>query len=116
MVKLICQNCGYKVEVLEIEMYDNKCILCGERMVKDIDNKPEIETDMTNIMINNTITTQLEQEIEMLGYSAVWEFIETIGLVSKRLQYRKIFFIVGGITPINEIFKEIEDKLYLKEE
>jgi hypothetical protein len=106
-----CNNCGYEKIKTEQDIFDDECDLCNIGRFELIEKKPEIETDRADIVLNNLIANQLKRDIEIDGNEAVWHFIETIGLVSKRLQYRKIFFVVGGEVPEIGLFKIITKQI-----
>lgn len=126
-VWLVCNSCGYNVEVLESEIYGRDiCILCENKMVLDLnhgnkleeeptgDNFPQFdkekqasELERLNKGLNKLGNINgFEQEItnsrNMIGDTLTWVMIEGIKDAMVRLQCRFIFIYQGGKIPEKE--------------
>jgi predicted RNA-binding Zn-ribbon protein involved in translation (DUF1610 family) len=99
MKKLSCSNCGYETENTSIENF--ACPICGNVLLDkkgiDIGHCKEIKDFLPKFA-----EIKMKDNIKKYGNARIWRAIEGITLPS-RLQYRKIFFKVGGVVPKTEI-------------
>lgn len=95
---LRCSSCGMEESITEIDLqFNNKCFACGEDV--EVTEVPEVSTDNISETIEKTRLLQIENDIEVMGHSRVWEIIEGISDAKIRGRYRLDFFKVGGKVP-----------------
>ena len=106
---LKCEHCGFEKEVTEQEYMESlDCPLCG-KLMRHIStynynsNQHKIETDRTDILIENKAIEQMQRDIEAIGNGATWESVESMAEVKLRLRYRYYFFRAGGKVPEKEL-------------
>lgn len=114
-VWLVCNQCGYSIEVLESERYAHAdCSICEgimiwqDRKTEDNretpsgDNFPKL--DQNKIYEIKELINQYEiiNSIRIIGDSATWRMVEAIGDARLRLRYRMIFLKLGGKMPKQE--------------
>jgi hypothetical protein len=106
MIWITCEECGYTKQIPEREMFDaNECPICKGIMSIDTEQKKELEepTGDNYPALDQRLYALEEQEVKdsfnMIGVGATWQYIETINDIKLRLQYRKIFFLLGGKIP-----------------
>jgi hypothetical protein len=105
-VWLICNGCGYNVEILENEFFDRgECAICGEKMVLDLNRGKKLEEEPLgdNFPQIPDREREMRDSIGTIGVGHTWEIIESIKDVRIRLQYREAFFRCGGTIPEREI-------------
>lgn len=113
----ICENCGAKVEQ-ETEV-NITCPICKNGKLlseKEWQEREEIynalkdeekeyqepftdpfeNQEVQNMMIN------LKEEMFVYGNDGLWQLIEEIPDFKKRVQYRALFFKIGGVIPTKE--------------
>ena len=98
MKDLICIKCGYERKGIIDD--DFECALCGSEMIiidDDIGHYEEIKE-----FIPKFTELKMRNDILLYGNDKVWNIIEGKKLPI-RLEYRKIFFNIGGSVPETEI-------------
>jgi ribosomal protein S27E len=111
MIKLICEDCGHKIEVFENEFYDqDKCEICGGRLVLDIVDKTETD----DIGLEKKIIEEIKRDIFVHGNDSTFEIIEALIIPAQRIRYRGAFLVAGGVVPETDLFEEKEGKLFIK--
>ena len=104
-VWLICNGCGYNVEILENEFFDRgECAVCGGKMVLDLNRGKKLEEEPLGDNFPQIPDREKEMydSFGMIGIGHTWEMVEAIADVRIRLQYRDLFFKCGGTIPIKD--------------
>jgi hypothetical protein len=103
-----CSQCNYSTEVLENEVWDylnGGCALCEGKMILDYDKKTQKKEDEApgdNFPVIPNREIEMRDSFGTLGMGHTWYFIEAIGDIKLRLQYRETFFKCGGVIPERE--------------
>jgi len=112
MIWITCEYCGYTKQIPDKEMFDaNECPICKAVMTIDTEQKKETEEPSGDNFpsLDQRLYELEKQEIKdsfnLIGVGATWQYIETINDTKLRLQYRKIFFQLGGTIPEREELK-----------
>ena len=121
MNKFICNNCGVEIETGKLSSYN--CPICGkgkmtikkdwqeqEQIHQAVDDSEEDDNKTpkqdADEAIEEYFMERMAEAIARYGNEKIWNLIEkTIGNAKARLEYRKYFFKVGGVTPDGEEVK-----------
>lgn len=95
----MCLCCGYQVEVSEKEVYDyayDECSICHaygsfDRAQKEKKGISQASEDL------------MREQIAAMGNDRVWALVEQLKTANIRLEYRQLFFKVGGRVPEKEL-------------
>jgi len=92
MIKLQCSKCEYEKHYTENTLLsEEKCEWCGAKMI--------LAKEEIGKIVEHDSILQMKKQIEDLGHSKVWAFIEKRANPKMRLSYRRLFFKAGGIFP-----------------
>lgn len=114
-VFLECSVCGYGKEVdaqLSYSMlYGDQevCPICGGNWRRKAEEK---EKNFEALYSEGAITKAMEDNFKIgASQNVLWDLMEKIKDVKKRVVYRRVFFKVGGSVPQINFLKEVGGKL-----
>ena len=101
-IKIICNYCGFMIEILESDLFSlDNCPICEE---KDW----TIDKEEISKIVENDLIISMKDSIKQLGNNKVWNIVEEIGRAETRGRYRMLFLNAGGEVPEPEpiIYKD----------